>query len=111
MSILGETNEQFERTLLLKSRGHILTTIAERIAALYRMNRDDVLSKGRQTPRVEVRSVLCYFAVRDLKLSVTHLERLVGMTPFAISYAVARGKKIADEKGIRLAELLNNWNA
>jgi putative transposase len=90
MSILGEANEQFERTLLLKSRGYTLTTIADRIAALYRMNRDDVLSKGRQTPRVEARSVLCYFAVRDLKLSVTHLARLLGMTPSAISYAVAR---------------------
>jgi hypothetical protein len=47
-------------------------------------------------------------AVRDLKLSVTHLARVLGMTPSAISYAVTRGKGIADEKGIQLGELLNN---
>ena len=72
------------------------------------MNIDDVLSKGRQALRVEARSLLCYIAVRDLKRSVTDLARLLGMTPSAISYAVARGKGIAEAKSIRLEELLNN---
>ena len=108
MRVLAEANQQLEHTLLLKSRGHTLTTIADRIAGLYRMNIDDVLSKGRQALRVEARSLLCYLAVRDLKRSVTDLARLLGMTPSAISYAVARGKGIAEAKSIRLEQLLNN---
>jgi putative transposase len=108
MRVLAEANEQYEHTLLLKSRGYTLTTVADRIAGLYHMNRDDLLSKGRQALRVEARSLLCYLAVRDLKRSVTDLARVLGMTPSAISYAVARGKRIADEKRLRLEELLNN---
>jgi putative transposase len=108
MKVLAETNEQLERTMLLKSRGCTLTSLADRIAALYHVHRDDILSKGRQVLRVEARSLLCYIAVRDLKLTVTSLARVFGMTPSAISYAAARGRTIADEKEIRLEGLFNN---
>ena len=105
--ILAEANEQLEHTTLLKSRGWNLTAIADRVAALYGINTEDILSKGRQALRVEARSLLCYIAVRDLKLTVTGLARVLGMTPSAISYAAARGRTIADQKKIRLADLLN----
>jgi hypothetical protein len=66
-----------------------------------------MLSRGRRKTTVEARSVFCHIVVRDLDTTVTELARLVGMTPSAISYAVMRGKKIAEEKGLQaMKELL-----
>jgi len=98
MRVLAEANEQLDRTALLISRGSTVMTVAGRIAALYGINQEDILSKGNQHLRVEARSLLCYVAVRELKLTVTALARTLGMTPSAISYAVVRGKAIADTK-------------
>jgi hypothetical protein len=64
------------------------------------ISRSDVLSKGRETIRVEARSLFCYLAAHDLGNSVTDLTRLLGMAPSSVSYAVTRGKRIAEEKGL-----------
>jgi DNA-binding transcriptional LysR family regulator len=53
---------------------------------------------------VEARSLFCWIAVHDLNASVTDLARMLGMAPSAISYAVRRGKMIAEEKGFQLTE-------
>jgi len=42
------------------------------------------------------------FGAGELGASVTDLTRLTGLTPSAISYAVARGRKISEERNFRL---------
>jgi putative transposase len=109
LRILKEVDERFEHTAALKNRGYTLDTLIDRVASLYTIDRDDILSKGRQTERVIARSLFCYLAVSYLKTSGTDLARLLGMAPSAISYAVTRGKKIAEERGVEvITELLNN---
>lgn len=65
---------------------------------------------GREAFRVGARSLFCYVAVSDLCISITELAPLLGMSPSAISYAVGRGKKIAEKKASQPLEkeLLNN---
>ncbi|MHB8111127.1 MAG: transposase, partial [Syntrophorhabdaceae bacterium] len=63
---------------------------------------NDILSRGRHAPKVEARSLFCYVASHDLGESVTDIARLIGMTPSAITYAVERGKYIAQEKHLEL---------
>lgn len=65
-----------------------------------------MLSKGRRKTTVEARSLFCHIAVHDLNVTVTDVARLVGMAPSAISYAVMRVKKIAEEKGLQIMEEL-----
>ncbi|OQC48899.1 MAG: hypothetical protein BWX58_00923 [Deltaproteobacteria bacterium ADurb.Bin026] len=41
----------------------------------------------------KARSLLCHIAVHDINVTVTEVARLVCMPPFAISYAVTKGKR------------------
>ena len=45
-----------------------------------------------------IRSLLCYWAVRELGLTATGLAKRLGMTQPAVSYAVCRGEQIAKER-------------
>jgi hypothetical protein len=78
------------------------------IPGLYGLDRSDVLSKGRQAQRGEARSLFCCVCVRQLKTPVVDLARLLGMAPSTVSYAVTRGKRIAEEKGFRIGKELSN---
>jgi putative transposase len=99
MTILKEAGEEYDRRLALKNNGHTLETIADQVSALFKVNREDILSKGRRFPLVEARSLFCYLAVHGLHVSSVSLARRLGMSPSAIGYAVERGKKIKEGKG------------
>jgi len=102
MSVLREAREHMEHRFRVRSSGHTLDTLADMIAVAYGINRRDVLSKGREAPRVEARSLFCHIASRDLGVPVTDLARLLGMTPSAVTYAVRRGGKAAEERDFKL---------
>jgi putative transposase len=102
LRVLSEAEEQLERRYALKSQGYSLEKTAQKIAALYGLEPEDVLSKGRERARVEARSLFCYVAANELGASVTDIARRLGMTPSAVSYSVSRGKNIAQDKGFRL---------
>jgi hypothetical protein len=109
MKILAEAGENYKRKSLLKRQGYILEKLAEKISVIYNINQKDILFKGRHIIRVEARSFFCYLAVHYLSTSVTDIARLLGMAPSAISYAVTRGKGVAEERGLQLIdEILNN---
>ncbi len=108
LKVLAEAQENYDQRTLLKNQGYTAEKIADHIASLYDLERGDILSKGRQAQRVKARSLFCYIAVQKIKASVTDLARLLGMAPSAISYAVTRGKSIAEETGFQVGkELLN----
>ena len=106
LKILAETGERYERRFALKNKGHTLESIAGKVSTLYNISPEDMLSKGRRKTTVEARSLFCYIAVHDLNATVTEAARLISMAPSAISYAVMRGKKIAEEKGLQIMEEL-----
>ena len=56
---------------------------------------------------VKARSLMCYYAVRELGLTATSLARRIGLKQPAISISVSRGEKIAKEMGICLLEEKN----
>lgn len=63
-----------------------------------------ILSKGKQKRRVEARSLVCYWAAREIGLSLTELAKTIGISPSAVSYAIERGEKIASEKNYKIME-------
>jgi hypothetical protein len=98
-SILAQAGERFTRQCELRRRGYDFQTIAERVAEIYRMGVGEVLGRGRQRSRVEARSLLCYWAVKELGLSLTDLARRLNMSPPGLGYAVQRGETIAHDNG------------
>ena len=63
---------------------------------------DEVFTKGRQDRKVKARSLLCFWAVRELGMSLTELAREFEMSVAGIGYAVERGETIARENQYRL---------
>jgi chromosomal replication initiation ATPase DnaA len=84
----------------LKREGYTFDSLVNTIASLYTINSKDLLSKEGHKSHVEARDILCHVAVHDLGMSVTDLARRFNMAPSSISYAVMRGKKIAEEKHV-----------
>jgi putative transposase len=103
-AMLSEAKDHFERYYELKRLGHDLNNVATKVAAIYNIDPDEVMRKGRQKPRVDAKGLFCYWAVRELKMSLTDLARQLDLTVSGVGYAVPRGESIALRYNYRLLE-------
>jgi plasmid maintenance system antidote protein VapI len=78
--------------------------VAQRVAAILGVKCEQVWEKGKYRQTVKARSLLCYWAVRELGISATELARRIGISQPAISQSVKRGEAIAKEKGFELMD-------
>ena len=102
MSILAEANEKLDRYYEMKSRGFTIEKVEKRVMEIFGIEKDVIYSKGRRKIQVAARSLLCYWAVRQLGLTATELAKRLGITQPAVSYAVIRGEQIAKERDYNL---------
>jgi len=102
MVILSEADERMDRRYELKSRGYTLDNLAQRVGAIYQIEREDLYSKGRQRIRAEARSVFCYWAVMELGVAGTQIAKRLQMSQPGVAYAVRRGERIVKAKVIRI---------
>lgn len=93
-SVIAQSAEAFDRCYELKRRGYGLDRIAERVADILKIKKEDVFAKGNQTMKVKARSMLCYWAVRETGMSIRSLAHRLGMSAPGIGYAVERGAAI-----------------
>jgi REP element-mobilizing transposase RayT len=100
--LLSQAHERYERRYELKRLGYTVDRIAERVAEIYGMEPDEVLSGGKQQRKVKARSLFCYWAVRELGMSLRELAKRFGLSPPAVGYSVERGEAIAREEGYGL---------
>jgi len=71
--------------------------VAQRVSEVLRMKPEEVFSKGRQRRKVKARSLMCYWASRDLGISHTDLARRLEMSMAGVGFSVERGASIAKE--------------
>ena len=100
--ILSQADETLDRHYALKASGYDLQRIAERAASLLGVEVADLFSRSRQGAKVKARSLACFWAARELGMSLSDLARALGMSIPGISYAVTRGEALARENGFRL---------
>ena len=103
-SVLSEAGEAYDRRYKLKALGYDLSSVAQRVADIYEMELQEINSKGRQDRKVKARSLLCYWAVRELGMSLRDLARKFEMSAAGIGYAVERGESIARENQYQLID-------
>lgn len=102
--VLSQAGEKYDRQYELIRRGYDLNRIAGRVAEIYEMDRDEIYSKGKQQKKVKARSLLCFWAVRELGMSLTDLARHLGISIPGIGYAVERGEAIARDNNYQLVD-------
>jgi putative transposase len=101
-SVISQSDEHYERRHRLKRRGYDLDRIAERVSEVLGMKPDEVFSKGRQNRKVKARSLLCFWAARELGLSHTALAKRLEMSLAGVGFSVERGESIAKEGNFSL---------
>jgi hypothetical protein len=102
--VLREADEQLERKYRLKAKGFTIERIAERVAQLMDLPVELIWEKSRRPKIVQARSLLCYWAFSELGISMTDLAKRLELTQPAVSIAVRRGERIAEDKKYVLIE-------
>ena len=97
-SILRAGNERLERRAFLQAMGYDFERLVKRVAALFEMPLTEVLREGKYARTVEARSVLCFWANRELGISTVELARRLKIAQPTVTQSVARGEKVVVEK-------------
>jgi len=102
--VLSASREQMERKYTLMAKGYDLDKVTDRVSTLMNLERSDIWAAGKERKRVAARSLLCFWAVRELGISMAELSRQLQLSISGISLAVKRGEKIVKEKNYKMME-------
>ncbi len=103
-SVLEEQNERLERRYRLQMQGYDLDEVVSQVAEIFSLKLEEVLSSSKQPQRVKARSLLCYWAVKELGMHGADIARRLRISQSAVSRAVVRGEKTASDMELRLLE-------
>jgi hypothetical protein len=103
-SVLARAAEKYDYRYDLKRRGYDLNRVARRVAEIYGIEPTAMLSPGRQKRKVQARSLFCFWAVRELGVSLRELAGKLGLSAPAVGFSVERGEAIARENDYRLID-------
>lgn len=102
LDVLKASEEEMERRYRLKAAGYNLDRLARRVAEIFTVRAEDLWIPGKYARIIPARSLLCYWAVRELGISTTQIARKLNLTQPAVSISVRRGERIAKEKGLAI---------
>ncbi len=97
LQVLKTANETLEQKYRLKAEGMDIDKIAQRVAELLDIKISEVWARGKYSKIVKARSMLCFWAVRELGVNMTSLARRLKISPVAVSKSVARGERIIEQ--------------
>ena len=100
--VLADQKERFERRYWLEAQGYDLDRVVGKVAEIFDVEPETIWRPGNQPLRVKVRSLVCYWSVRELGLSGASVGKVLGLSQSAVSRAVVRGEKVCDEMNLRL---------
>ena len=109
-SVLTAADEQMERKYALQAAGLDLDGLAEIVAGLTGVKPSRIFSPGKDRSRVYARSLLCFWANRELGISLAELSRRTRISQSAISMSVQRGEQIVEKEGHSLLNELKLEN-
>ena len=102
--VLTSAEEEMEKRYALRSRGFDLERVASRVSQVLKVKPEEVWAEGKYRRIVEARSLLCYWAVRELGVPMSSLARKLKVSTPSVSDSVTRGRRIAEEKQLHLLE-------
>ena len=75
------------------AEGYDLDKIVSKVWNLMQLEPSDIWALGKERKRVEARSLLCYWAVRNLGISMAELSRRLKLSLSGVSLSSRRGEK------------------
>ena len=101
-TILKESNEQLTRKYSLEAQGYNLEKVIERVSILLNIEPKEIKISGKYPQVVAARSLVCYWANRELGMTTIELAKRFNLSQPTISKSVKRGEVIAINKGFKL---------
>ncbi len=103
-TVLEASQENLERRYRLEAKGYDFRRVLRRAAELCDVTQGEIVSRGRRSRVVEARSLACFWAVRELRMSGTAVAKKLRVSQPAVSIAVRRGEELARDKRLQLLE-------
>jgi hypothetical protein len=94
-SVLKSAEEKLKKKYDLQARGFELKDVVARVTEVTGIEEERVWAAGKRREIVNARSLLCYWAVRELGVTMISLTRRIDQSVTAIGKAVIRGEKLA----------------
>jgi putative transposase len=105
--VLSRAKEGFERKYALGSKGIGFEELVQRVSELTTIPVQAIAGPGKERQTVRARSLLCFWAVKELGLSLTDVAGRLGISVPTVSVAVQRGMKIVHCEKLEIKALLN----
>lgn len=102
--VLSTSQEQMERKHTLAAKRYNLDKVTERVSNLMNLEPSEIWAAGKERRKVAARSLLCFWAVRELGISMAELSRQLKLSISGISLSVKRGEIIIKEKNYKLID-------
>lgn len=106
-TVLKAAQENLDRKSCLQAKGYSFDWLVGRVARQLEIEPKDVLAPGKYAQSVKARSLLCYWATRELGMTTVDLAKRLNLAQPTVSQAVMRGQKIAENQGLNLIEKSN----
>jgi REP element-mobilizing transposase RayT len=100
MSVLKLAEENMERKYRLAASGFDFNKVLHQVARVFNLKPAEILLSSKLRQRVRARSLLCFWAVKELGLSATSVAQKLGMTQPSVSRAAQRGERWAADEGL-----------
>ena len=98
LSVLKVADENMKRKYRLAASGYDFNAVLRQVADIYNLKPAEILLSSKQRKRVRARSLLCFWAVKELGLSERSLAQKLGTSQPSVSRAVQRGEKLANDE-------------
>ena len=102
--VLKEAEDRLERRYALEAKGYDFEQVVERVAQVMNMNASDVLKRSKDSQTVKARSLLCFWANRDLGMTTVEISRRLKLSQSAVSRSSMRGEKLALRNSFHILE-------
>lgn len=102
--VLKQAEDRLERHYALEAKGYNFKQVVKRVAQVMNMSVSDVLKRSKDPQTVEARSLLCFWANRELGMTTVEISHLLKVSQSAVSRSSMRGEKLALRNGFHILE-------
>lgn len=94
--VLKRADEKLDETCRLQATGIGIEALIDRVSQYFQISAENLRTSSKERTVTRARRVLCYLAVRKLRLSCVAVSRHIGIRPVTVSKAVALGSKLSE---------------
>mgnify|MGYP006293487981 CR=1 FL=1 len=106
-TVLAEARESMNKRYALAAKGITVEHVMSLVSDLLSVQPDELFGPGKNRTVVKGRSLLCFWLVRELGISMTDIAERLKIAVPTVSVSVKKGEQIASEAGLDLPRLLN----